>query len=121
MVKCCSADRSVDLAASAIASAPRRRLVERLANGPASMSELAEELQITLPAVDRHLRVLVEAGIVHKTKEGRTTVLRLNVGSLQALATWAASTRLLWAGMLDRYAAVVADGPATQRQEQEES
>ncbi|MGB3687000.1 MAG: metalloregulator ArsR/SmtB family transcription factor, partial [Ornithinimicrobium sp.] len=89
MVKCLVQDGSVDLAAAAIASAPRRRLVERLAHGPASMSELADELQVTLPAVDRHLRVLLKAGIVHKTKEGRSTVLSLNAGSLQALATWA--------------------------------
>ncbi len=59
----------VDAVAHAIASAPRRAIVDRLAQGPASMTQLAEVLGVTLPAVDKHLRVLLDAGMVTKRKD----------------------------------------------------
>jgi DNA-binding transcriptional ArsR family regulator len=92
----------VDATATAVASAPRRAIIERLAQGEASMSDLAGHLDVTLPAVDKHLRVLVDAGMVTKTKSGRTTSVRLVPGSLDELATWAMSTRLMWSNALDR-------------------
>lgn len=66
------------------------------------MSDLADHLDVTLPAVDKHLRVLLDAGIVSKEKSGRTTSLRLVPGSLEDLATWALSTRLMWGNALGR-------------------
>ena len=67
----------------AVASAPRRAIIERL-------------------AVDKHLRVLLAAGVVTKDKTGRTTSVRLVAGSLEPLATWAMSTRLMWSNALGR-------------------
>jgi hypothetical protein len=52
--------------------------------------------------VDKHVRVLAEAGVVTKAKSGRTTSVRLVPGSLEGLATWAMSTRLMWDNALDR-------------------
>ena len=92
----------LDAVASAVASAPRRTIIERLAEGDASMSDLAARLAVTLPAVDKHLRVLADAGMVTKQKTGRTTCVRLVPGSLEGLATWALSTRLMWSNALDR-------------------
>jgi DNA-binding transcriptional ArsR family regulator len=92
----------LDRVAQAIASEPRRALIERLAEGEASMSHLAAHLALSLPAVDKHLRVLTEAGVVTKSKSGRTTTLRLVPGSLDGLAAWAMSTRLMWGNALDR-------------------
>lgn len=92
----------LDAVASAVASGPRRSIIERLAEGDASMSDLAERLGVTLPAVDKHLRVLLDAGLVTKQKTGRTTSVRLVPGSLDDLATWAMSTRLMWSHALDR-------------------
>ena len=92
----------LDAVASAIASDPRRSIIERLAQGDASMSDLADRLGVTLPAVDKHLRVLMDAGVVTKQKTGRTTSVRLVPGSLEELATWAMSTRLMWSHALDR-------------------
>ena len=66
------------------------------------MSVLATELDVSLPAVDKHVRVLTEAGVVTKSKSGRTTSVRLVPGSLDDLATWAMSTRLMWGNALDR-------------------
>jgi DNA-binding transcriptional ArsR family regulator len=96
------AKHSLDAVANAVASGPRRSIIERLAEGDASMSELADRLEVTLPAVDKHLRVLVEAGVVTKGKAGRTTSVRLVPGSLEELATWAMRTRLMWSNALDR-------------------
>jgi DNA-binding transcriptional ArsR family regulator len=93
---------SLDAVAGAVASAPRRSIIERLGEGEASMSVLADHLGITLPAVDKHLRVLVDAGVVTKGKTGRTTAVRLVPGSLEELGTWAMSTRLMWSNALDR-------------------
>jgi DNA-binding transcriptional ArsR family regulator len=92
----------LDAVAAAVASAPRRSIIERLAQGDASMSDLADRLSVTLPAVDKHLRVLLDAGVVTKGKVGRTTSVRLVPGSLEELATWAMSTRLMWSHALDR-------------------
>jgi DNA-binding transcriptional ArsR family regulator len=92
----------LDAVATAVASGPRRSIIERLAEGDASMSDLAERLGVTLPAVDKHLQVLLDAGLVTKQKTGRTTSVRLVPGSLDDLATWAMSTRLMWSNALDR-------------------
>lgn len=92
----------LDVIAGAVASSPRRAIIERLAEGGASMSELADRLDVTLPAVDKHLRVLLAAGVVTKDKTGRTTSVRLVPGSLEQLGTWALSTRLMWGNALDR-------------------
>jgi DNA-binding transcriptional ArsR family regulator len=92
----------LDAVAAAVASGPRRAIVERLAEGQASMSDLADRLGVTLPAVDKHLRVLMDAGVVTKAKTGRTTAVSLVPGSLEELATWAMSTRLMWSNALDR-------------------
>jgi DNA-binding transcriptional ArsR family regulator len=66
------------------------------------MSHLAARLDVSLPAVDKHLTVLARAGVVTKSKTGRTTSVRLVPGSLDDLATWAISTRLMWTNALDR-------------------
>jgi DNA-binding transcriptional ArsR family regulator len=92
----------LDAVTTAVASAPRRSIIERLGEGDASMSDLADLLEVTLPAVDKHLRVLLDAGVVTKEKAGRTTSVRLVPGSLEELATWAMSTRLMWGHALDR-------------------
>jgi DNA-binding transcriptional ArsR family regulator len=101
----------LDAVAAAVASAPRRSIIERLGEGDASMSDLADRLEVTLPAIDKHLRVLLEAGVVTKAKAGRTTSVRLVPGSLEALATWAMSTRLMWSHALDRLEQHVAGRP----------
>jgi DNA-binding transcriptional ArsR family regulator len=92
----------LDRVAQAIASEPRRAIIERLAEGEASMSRLATHLDASLPAVDKHLHVLLDAGMVAKSKSGRTTTVRLVPGSLDGLATWAMSTNLMWSNALDR-------------------
>lgn len=104
-------NNGLDEVAHAVASAPRRSIIERLSEGHASMSDLAGHLAVTLPAVDKHLRVLLDAGVVTKDKHGRTTSVRLVPGSLEALGTWAMSTRLMWSNALDRLEASLEEQP----------
>ncbi len=66
------------------------------------MTDLADHVALTLPAVDKHLRLLLDAGVVTKHKTGRTTAVRLVPGSLEDLVTWATSNRLMWGNALDR-------------------
>jgi DNA-binding transcriptional ArsR family regulator len=94
---------SIDELAYAVSSAPRRRLLERVAEGPVSMSALAEHLDLSLPAVDKHLKVLGSAGLVTKTKSGRVTQITLDPRGLEAMATWVERTRAHWAGAMQRY------------------
>jgi DNA-binding transcriptional ArsR family regulator len=107
--------RDLGAAATAIASVPRREIIERLALGPASMTDLAEALSVTLSAVDKHLRVLLDGGLVTKVKRGRTTVVRLEPGSLQELAVWAMSTGLMWSHLLDRFEAHLSESGSQER------
>jgi DNA-binding transcriptional ArsR family regulator len=74
---------------SALADPSRRFLVERLAErGEATPTELAEELPVTRQAVTKHLASLEAAGLVHATREGRTTVYRLDPAPLAEATAW---------------------------------
>lgn len=97
-------DGRVDAIASAIASGPRRRILERLAEQPATMTELADLLALTMAATTKHLTILVDAGLVRRSKAGRVVTFTLVPRSLEPLQDWALSARLLWAASLDRMA-----------------
>lgn len=99
----------LDAAARAIASAPRRTIVDWLALGPAPVSELAGLLEISVPATLKHVDRLVEGGIATRTKTGRVVTVTLVPGSLDALVEWATRTRLFWSNHLDRYASHLRD------------
>lgn len=100
---------TLDAAAAAIASEPRRALVDRLSAGPAPVSELADLLGISVPATLKHVDRLVDGGIATRTKTGRVVTVTLVPGSLDALVEWATRTRLFWANHLDRYASHLVD------------
>lgn len=80
------------------------------------MSDLAGALAVTLPAIDKHVRLLEDAGVVTKVKTGRTTSVRLVPGSFEPLATWAMSTRIMWTGALDRLEQHLAETSSTGEQ-----
>lgn len=102
---------TLDAVATAIASEPRRRLVERLANGPATVTELAALLEVSVPAVLKHVDRLIEGGIAARAKNGRVVTVSLVPGSLEELVEWATRTRLFWGNHLDRYAAHLGGAP----------
>jgi len=91
----------------ALGDATRRAMVERLARGPASVSELARPFDMALPSVVQHLGVLEAAGIVQSTKVGRVRTYQLAVDALTPAAVWLSRQRLPAERRLDRLAAVL--------------
>ena len=77
-------------------------MVDRLSRGPASVSELAEPLAMSLPAVMQHLGVLQDSGLVTSAKAGRVRTCRLEAAPLQAVEHWIAEHRTAWEQRLDR-------------------
>lgn len=91
----------LDAAFHALADPTRRAILERLRDGEASVGELAAPFEVSLPAVSRHLRVLEEAGLVARRRQGRRHLLRLEPAPLQEAEAWLARTRRFWERRLD--------------------
>ena len=86
----------------ALADPGRRAMIERLVRGPASVSELAEPLAMSLPAVLQHLAVLERSGLVESEKAGRVRTCRIEPAVLRTAERWIAERRALWERRLDR-------------------
>ncbi|MFI0485240.1 ArsR/SmtB family transcription factor [Actinomadura sp. 9N215] len=95
----------------AVADPTRRAIVERLTLGPASVSELARPLPMSLPAVVQHLQVLEAAGLVRSEKAGRVRTCRLDPAGLRTAEDWLRRQRTAWENRLDRLGDVLAEGP----------
>jgi DNA-binding transcriptional ArsR family regulator len=94
--------RRLDLAYHALADPNRRTMLERLSRAPASVSELARPLDMSLPAVLQHLQLLEASGLVTSEKKGRVRTCRIDPGPLAAAQGWIAEQRALWEGRSDR-------------------
>ncbi len=92
----------LDLAFQALADPTRRNMVERLSRGPASVSELAQPLAMTLSAVVQHLAVLEASGLVRSEKIGRVRTCRIEPQVLQSAERWISERRASWERRLDR-------------------
>ena len=77
-------------------------MVERLSRGPASVSELAQPLAISLPAVLQHLSVLEASGLVRSTKLGRVRTCRIEPAALRSAEQWIVRHRAAWEARLDK-------------------
>jgi len=84
-------------------------MVERLSRGPASVSELARPLAMSLPAVLQHLQVLEASGIVRTEKVGRVRTCRMEPGALRAAEQWISERRASWERRLDRLGEFLAE------------
>lgn len=85
----------------ALGDPTRRAIMERLSDGPVSVSQLAEPLNMTLAAVVQHLQVLEESGLVATEKVGRVRTCRIEPAGLSAAAQWIADRRSTWERRLD--------------------
>jgi DNA-binding transcriptional ArsR family regulator len=77
-------------------------MVERLSEGPISVSRLAAPLAVTLAAVVQHLQILEESGLVHTEKAGRVRTCRLEPAAFSTAEQWFANRRTEWEQRLDR-------------------
>jgi DNA-binding transcriptional ArsR family regulator len=95
----------------ALADPSRRRMVDRLSRGPASVKELAAPLSMALPSVLKHLRVLEAGGIVLSQKLGRVRTFRIEPQALATIEEWVVERKATWNDQFDRLEAYLADGP----------
>ncbi len=95
-------DQRLDRTFAALANTTRRSILARLAEGEASVTELAEPYDLTLPAVSKHLKVLELAGLIVKGQRGQSRPCTLDPTALAAVATWADQYRPIWEARLDR-------------------
>jgi DNA-binding transcriptional ArsR family regulator len=93
---------ALDMAFQALADPTRRAMLERLSNGPASVSELAKPMSMSLPAVMQHLAFLEQAGLVASKKVGRVRTCQIEPLALTAAENWINARRVEWQRRFDR-------------------
>lgn len=87
---------------AALADPTRRAILARLASGEASVTELAEPFEMSLPAISKHLKVLEHAGLIVRGREAQWRPCRLEAGRLKEVADWVEHYRRFWEQRLDR-------------------
>ena len=116
-------DNSLDRTFAALAHPTRRAIVSRLAKGDAaSVTELADPFDVSLMAISKHLRVLEEAGLVVRQKDGRIQRCTFDPAAMNAASSWIEYHRRFWAGRLDslsRYMEAPSSNPHENHQEGE--
>lgn len=104
-------NQALDRVFQALADATRRDMVERLVRGPASVSELAKPLAMSLPAVMQHLQVLEACGLVRSAKAGRVRTCHIEPDGLRTAERWLSEQRTAWERDLDRLGDFLAEPP----------
>lgn len=99
---------SLSTTLGALADPTRRAILARLAQGEATVNQLAEPFDISLPAVSRHLKVLEHAGLISRGREAQWRPARLEAGPLKDLDGWLGAYRQFWEGSFDRMDAYLA-------------
>jgi DNA-binding transcriptional ArsR family regulator len=87
---------------AALASPTRRAILARLAAGEATVNEIAEPFDMTLPAISKHIKVLVRAGLVIRGQRAQYRPCALDATPLEELSTWAEQYRRIWEARFDR-------------------
>ena len=101
--------RRLDQTFGALADGTRRAILARLADGEATVGEIARPFRVSRPAISKHLRVLEEAGLVTTVKRGRVRECRLRDDALVAVATWTAQQQALWSTRQDALGSLLED------------
>jgi DNA-binding transcriptional ArsR family regulator len=93
---------------SALADPTRRAILQRLAEGAATVNEIAEPFDISLPAISRHLKVLEGAGLISRSRDAQWRPCQLETASLKGLDDWLEFYRRFWTGSFDKMDAYIA-------------
>jgi DNA-binding transcriptional ArsR family regulator len=102
----------IDRVFHALGDPTRRTILDKLSEGPLSVSRLAEPLGITLAAVVQHLQVLEESGLVHTEKVGRVRTCHIEPAGLSVAEQWIGDRRSIWERRLDRLGDLLAEPDA---------
>jgi DNA-binding transcriptional ArsR family regulator len=94
---------------SALADPTRRAMLARLAEGEATVNEIAEPFEISLPAVSRHLKVLEAAGLISRGREAQWRPCRLETRALKNVDNWLSRYRRFWTQSFDKMDAYIAE------------
>ena len=97
-------EASLDGVFHALADGNRRQILESLSRGERTVAELAAPLEISLPAVSKHLGVLERAGLIRRRRDGRVHHLRFNPEAFEPATSWIATHRQFWEQSFDRLA-----------------
>jgi len=92
----------LSLTFAALADPTRRAILARLTEGEASVTDLAEPFEMSMPAVSKHLKVLERAGLITRGRRAQWRPCRLEAGPLRGIADWASEYRAFWEGKFDR-------------------
>jgi DNA-binding transcriptional ArsR family regulator len=95
---------ALDATFTALGDAKRRSMLQQLAHGEASVTELAEPLRMSLPAIHKHLNMLKRAGLITHTKTGRVRRVRLSPKPLDDATQWISQQRAFWEDRFDALA-----------------
>jgi len=95
---------NLDRTFAALADPTRRAILARLSDGHATVGELAEPFDMSLPAVSKHLKVLQQAGLIDRRRDGRNQICTVQAAPLQNADAWLARYRAFWEGNLDSLA-----------------
>jgi DNA-binding transcriptional ArsR family regulator len=111
-------DDRLDETFSALANSTRRAILARLVSGAATVNELAEPFEITLPAISKHIKVLERAGLVTRGQRAQYRPCALDAAPLEAVSSWAEQYRAIWETSFDRMDDYLArlQAPTTGRQ-----
>ncbi len=93
---------TIDATFRALGDPTRRRVIELLGAGPASMTELSRPFDITLPSLSKHLGILERSGLVRSKKVGRVRTYRLVPSKLESAERWLSRQRAVWERRLDQ-------------------
>jgi DNA-binding transcriptional ArsR family regulator len=109
--------RRLDVTFGALADPTRRALLARLAEGEATVGELAQPFDVSRPAISKHLRVLERAGLVRRASHGRVSRCELVALPMQDAAEWVERYRIFWEGQLDSLSRYLERKPSTRNME----
>src|ERR1700745_1004204 len=96
---------------------PRRAILARLTSGEASVTELAEPFEMSLPAVSKHLKVLERAGLITRSREAQWRPCRLEAAPLKDAADWLEHYRRFWEQSFDRLEDYLGELPGKERKD----
>ncbi|MCB8924472.1 MAG: winged helix-turn-helix transcriptional regulator [Ardenticatenaceae bacterium] len=97
-----SADEILDQTFAALASTTRRAILDRLSEGGATVNELAEPFNMTLPAISKHIKVLERAGLIQRGQKAQYRPCTIDATPLKAVFTWTEQYRTIWEARFDQ-------------------
>jgi DNA-binding transcriptional ArsR family regulator len=98
-------DGQLDATFAALADSTRRAILAKLAHGEATVNELAEPFDMSLPAVSKHLKVLERAGLISRGRNGQFRPCRLEADGLDVATDWIEHNRQIWTDRFDKLSA----------------